>query len=190
MAQDAYTALLAAVEEGLHRETPLLVAIDGRCGSGKSTLAEQLRRETGCALFHMDDFFLPPSLRTAQRLSQPGENVDHQRFREEVLLPVRRGQTVTYRPYRCRTQSLDAPVVVEPRPLTVVEGAYACHASLWDAYHLRVFLTTSPDRQLRRLEARCGAAGLRQFREQWIPLEEAYFSAFQVPERCHLYLET
>ena len=63
----------------------LLVAIDGRCASGKSTLAEELKKDLGCAVFHMDDFFLPFERKTAQRLAQPGGNVDWERFREEVI---------------------------------------------------------------------------------------------------------
>ena len=56
---------------------PALLAIDGRCGSGKSTLAAHMAQVFGCPVFHMDDFFLPPELRTPERLAQPGENVHH-----------------------------------------------------------------------------------------------------------------
>ena len=54
---------------------PALAAIDGRCGSGKSTLAGLAAHRLGCPLFHMDDFFLPPALRTPERYAAPGGNV-------------------------------------------------------------------------------------------------------------------
>ncbi|MFR7635787.1 MAG: hypothetical protein ACLUYZ_00015 [Lachnospiraceae bacterium] len=60
----------------------------------------------------MDDFFLRPEQRTAARLAQPGENVDHERFLSEVLQPALRGEAVTYHPFRCARQALDEPVTV------------------------------------------------------------------------------
>ena len=74
-------------------------------------------------------------------------------------------------------------------PLTVVEGAYACHPALWDSYDLRVFLTVDAAEQLRRIEARSGPEKLRMFRDRWIPLEESYFAAFDLPARCDMALK-
>ena len=50
----------------------------------------------------MDDFFLRPEQRTAQRLAQSGGNVDWERFQAEVLIPLRQGISFSYRPYDCR----------------------------------------------------------------------------------------
>ena len=80
-----YTRLVQAIEEQLQQKGRLIVAIDGRCGSGKSTLAARLARELRCSVFHMDDSFPRPEQRTAERLSQPGENVDHERFLAGIL---------------------------------------------------------------------------------------------------------
>ena len=63
---------------------PALAAVDGRCGSGKSTLSELAARRLHCPLFHMDDFFLPPELRTPQRYAQPGGNVHYERVEAEL----------------------------------------------------------------------------------------------------------
>ena len=46
-----------------------------------------------------------------------------------------------------------------------------------------------PEEQLRRIAERDGAEQLKNFRERWIPLEEKYFSAFQVEDRCDYQLE-
>ena len=168
---------------------PLLIAIDGRCGAGKTTLAQRLQQELGGRVFHMDDFFLRPVQRTAERLAHPGENVDHERFLAEVLGPARQGLPVTFRPYLCRRQALGNAVHAEAAALTVVEGAYACHPALWDSYDLRVFLTVDAAEQLRRIEARSGPEKLRMFRDRWIPLEESYFAAFDLPARCDMALK-
>jgi hypothetical protein len=82
----------------------------------------------------MDDFFLRPEQRTAKRLKMPGENVDYERFLEEVLLPYKAGAALSYRPFDCSTQQLQAPVHIVPGKLLIVEGAYSCHKSLYEHY--------------------------------------------------------
>ena len=173
----------------LARGERAVVAIDGRCAAGKSTLARKLSERFNIPVAHMDHFFLRPEQRTEARLETPGENVDHERFLREVLEPLAAGEAVAYRPYSCQTETLDEPVVLGSSPVVLVEGSYSCHPALWDFYARRIFLTVDPQEQLRRIEARDGPLKLRAFREKWIPLEERYFSAFQVEERCDYQLE-
>lgn len=162
------------------------VLIDGRCASGKSTLGAALAERLGANLFHMDDFFLPFDKKTPERLGRPGENVDHERFLAEVLTPHATGKPFSYRPFDCGRQTLADAVRVEPTPITVVEGVYSCRPGLWEYGDLHVFLTVAPEEQMRRILARNGEAMARRFREEWIPLEEAYFKAFSLPERAEL----
>lgn len=165
---------------------PLLVAIDGCCAAGKTTLAARLREKTGCSVIHMDQFFLRPEQRTGERLAQPGGNVDRERFWEEVMEPLRRGEPFSYRAFDCGKMALGEEIFVRPGDLTVIEGSYSCHPALWNYYDLRVFLRISPEEQLFRIRRRNGDAGLEMFRRRWIPLEEQYFAAFQTAERCDL----
>lgn len=182
--------ILREIERRGPHTGPVLVALDGRCASGKTTLAAQLRAACGCGVVHLDDFFLRPEQRTRERYETPGENVDHERFLSEVLLPLRRGEAVQYRPYDCAAQRLADPVRVEPSPVLVAEGSYACHSALWPCYDLRVFLSVPPEEQLRRIAARNGAQAAEIFRTRWIPLEERYFSACRIADRCDLCFET
>ena len=137
----------------------------------------------------MDHFFLRPEQRSPERYAQPGGNIDHERFLEEVLLPLRMGERPVYRPFDCHAQALAEPIPFEPGPVVLVEGSYACHPALWGQYDLRAFLTVSPEVQMGRIIAREGEDYARVFRERWIPLEERYFSAFQVERRCDYRLE-
>lgn len=163
----------------------LIVAIDGRCAAGKTTLAERLRQELDCTVYHMDDYFLRPWQRTTNRLAAPGGNVDYERFDAEVLRPLRNNAgRIAYQRYDCRTQTLQPAITVHPGPINIVEGAYSCHPALWEFYDLRIFLTVSPKEQMRRIELRNGGDGAAVFRERWIPLEERYFSAYHIEERC------
>lgn len=168
---------------------PLLVAIDGRCASGKTTLAVDLQKACGCAVVHMDDFFLRPEQRTIERYETPGENVDHERFLEEVLQPLHQENTAVYRPFDCSTQQFAAPIRLESAPVIVVEGSYSCHPELWPYYDLRIFLTISPEKQMQRIEKREGSEYAEVFRTKWIPLEEAYFSTYQLADKCNFCFE-
>lgn len=169
---------------------PVLIAIDGRCAAGKTTLAAHLQKICGCNVLHMDHFFLRPDMRTKARLKEPGGNVDYERFLDEVLMPLARGLAFSYRPYDCRKQGLAEPVYINPRPVGIIEGAYSCHPSFADYYDLKVFLSVSPSEQLLRIKQRNGEEGAAAFTERWIPLEEGYFSACNVRERCELCFET
>lgn len=171
-------------------KAPLLVAIDGRCAAGKTTLAAQLQERSGCSLIHMDHFFLRPEQRTAERLSQPGGNVDYERFHEEVMAPLKRGEPFSYRPYDCRTRSLTEEIRVELHPVSVIEGAYSCHPALRGAYDLTIFLTVNGTEQLGRIRRRNGERQAAEFREKWIPLEERYFAALSIERQCDLVFQT
>ena len=167
----------------------VIIAIDGRCGAGKTTLAAALERKTGFPVVHMDDFFLRPVQRTPERYATPGGNVDHERFWEEVLQPLRAGRPAFVRPYNCRTGEIQSPIPVPEAPVIIVEGSYSCHPALWDGYDLHIFLDVDPDTQMERIIARNGPEKAEEFRGRWIPLEELYFAATGIAKRCELYLK-
>lgn len=178
--------LLQAIDERLPRQARLLLAIDGGSASGKTTLAALLAQRYGCPVFHMDDFFLRPEQRTPQRLAEPGGNVDRERFFSEVLQPLRQGGPASYRRYDCRTGQLLPPVRRQAGQLNVIEGAYSMHPELSALYDLSVFLAVSPETQRRRILQREPAFKQQLFFQKWIPMENRYFQAFSIPERCDL----
>ena len=177
------------IQRLLEKKGRLIVAIDGRCGSGKSTLAAALQEQYGYPVVHMDDFFLRPQQRTAERLATPGENVDHERFLAEVLSPLAVGEPVTYRPFSCKTMTLSDPMALPCAAVTVVEGSYACHPTLRDYYDLRVFLDVDGKTQMDRILRRSGPEKAEEFRRRWIPLEELYFTSLDVAAHCDLILK-
>lgn len=181
---DTFTSIIHKIEAVRQCGSTVLVAIDGRCASGKTTLAARLSQHYGCPVIHMDEFFLRPEQRTPERYAAPGENIDHERFLEEVLLPLRRGAPLTYRPYDCQTQQLAAPVSLPDAPIYIIEGSYSCHPRLRRHYDLRLFLTVEPETQMQRITNRNGPEYAEVFRARWIPMEEAYFSACGVQECC------
>ena len=100
--------LLLKIEE-LTANGHTIVAIDGRSASGKSTLAEILSKIYDCNLFHVDDFFLRPEQRTAERFAEIGGNFDRERFFDEIIEPLALGNDVCLRRFNCSAQALEAP---------------------------------------------------------------------------------
>ena len=115
--------------------------------------------------------------------------MDRERFRDEVLRPLKAGSVIAYRRFDCRTMALEAPTAVQPGEVNLVEGTYSCHPELWEDYDLHIFMTVSPQTQLARLAVR-DAKKLSMFQTRWIPLEERYFGAFDLQSRCELVFET
>ncbi len=191
--KDIVSEISSRADELLRGRDRMIIAIDGRCASGKTTaaraLASAMNKKYGASIFHMDDFFLRPEQRTEERLAEPGGNVDRERFLNEVLLPLSRGKAFSYRPFDCSTFSLLAPVKAFPSRVNIVEGSYCCHPDLFGYYDLRVFMDVSPEVQRQRIASR-DPEKFDAFESKWIPLEEKYFAAFDVPRKCKMIFDT
>ena len=172
----------------LAQKERVIVAIEGKCTSGKTTLAAQLGKAYDCNVFHMDDFFLRPEQRTPQRYEQIGGNVDYERFREEVLLPLLAGNDFSYRPFDCKTFTLLEPVRVPSKQLAIIEGSYSMHPSFGDPYDLKILLSVAPDTQRLRILQRPEFVQARFF-TQWIPMENSYLEHFHIADNADLLLE-
>ena len=178
--------LLVRIDRLMAERERVLVAIDGGSASGKTMLGALLQSIYACPVFHMDDFFLRHEQRTPERFSEPGGNVDRERFLSEVLLPLREGKTVDYRRFDCKTFTIASPRRIEPGRLNIIEGAYAMHPDLAPYYDLTVFLVVSAEKQRERILKRNAPAQAELFFDRWIPFEQRYFAALNVPERCDL----
>ena len=141
-------------------------------------------------MFHMDDFFLPFERKTPERLAEPGGNVDRERFYREVILPYQEAEPITYGVYDCSCGTITGIRSAAQAPLLVVEGSYCLHPLMADTYDLKVFSTCDPELQSQRILQRNGAEMHRRFVEQWIPMEEQYFSAFDIRQSCDFVFET
>jgi dephospho-CoA kinase len=189
VADPADDAIAARVLALLQTRSRVIAAIDGNCCAGKTTLAERLRIRLGAAVFHMDDFFLPPQMRSAERLNTPGGNVHAERFLEEVLLPLSRGEAVSVVRYDCKEDRLLEPEIIPPVRISIVEGAYSLHPLLASYYDLKIFCRIDPALQLERIRKRNGIAQLPVFQNRWIPLENRYFEAFSIEQSCDLVVD-
>ena len=160
---------------------PFLIAIDGMCGSGKTTLANYLSKELNASVYHMDDFFLQPHQRTPERLTEPGGNVDYERFKQEVLDHITDTCGVTFRPFNCHEWKLAEKAITIPYSnIVIVEGSYSQHPYFEDIYNMKIFLEISSEEQKKRIIARDGKEIWPMFEEKWIPMEHRYFEEFHI----------
>lgn len=166
------------------------VAIDGRAASGKSTLAQTLSQILDAGIIHMDDFFLPPELRTANRLSQAGGNVHYERFAEQVLPALKHNGPFSYEIFDCSKMQLGGVREVKAGQWRIVEGSYSHHPKLRNYMDVRVFCTVTPKEQMRRILIRNGEQMAQMFAERWIPMEETYFDTYQIRERADVIIDT
>lgn len=180
-----FLPLFAEIDRRAEEER-LIVAVEGGSASGKTTLSALLSEIYDCTVFHMDDFFLQAQQRTPERYAQVGGNVDRERFLEEVLQPSAKGQPVSYRKFDCSSMSLGEKIEVEPKKLIIAEGAYSLHPELEPYYDFSVFLKVSPELQKQRIQKRNSPELAKRFFEEWIPLEEIYFTQTKIEECCDL----
>lgn len=186
---DLLAPLLEQVDLLLSQKERVCIALDGQCCAGKTTLAAFLEKQYAGKTVHMDHFFLPPALRTEERLHTPGGNVHYERFLEEASPHLKMRGAFSYCAYDCRTGACRT-IRIEDAPLLIVEGSYSHHPLLSTAYGLKVFLTLSKEAQWERLKAREAPEKLPQFQAAWLPMEELYFSKCDIAAQADLVLTT
>lgn len=186
---NARLACILPILTRLHQSQDVrVIAIDGRAASGKSTRALLLGAVLDAPVIHMDDFFLPPSLRTEERLAQPGGNVHYERFAEEVLPGLRSGEAFSYRIFDCSRMDFGGVKEIPAAPVRIVEGSYSHHPALGDYAQMRIFTAIDPEEQMNRILRRNGEGMAEMFRTRWIPMEESYFTQCSIREKADLCL--
>ena len=113
--------------------------------------------------------------------------MDYERFKDEVLIPLKIGQSFSYRPFDCSTFTLAEPVCVTPKKLNIVEGTYSHHPYFGDPYDLKILLAVDEETQRQRILQRPAFLHKRFF-EEWIPMENRYLEGFQIPEQVDIIL--
>lgn len=184
-----FIKLFAEIDRRLEKGS-VIVALEGGSASGKTTLAKTLSKIYDCNVFHMDDFFLQMHQRTPERFKEVGGNVDRERFIEEILEPLKRGEQVRYRKFDCSKMILGDYIEPKNKKLTVVEGAYSMHPDMGSAYDISVFLSISREEQKARINKRNTPETAKRFFNEWIPLEEKYFSKMGIKEKCSMVIYT
>jgi uridine kinase len=137
----------------------VLVGIGGRGGSGKTTLARSI---AGAQVVSTDEFW-------------DGSRFELERLRAQVVVPLLDGREARFHGFDwARQRPFDAPRVIRPAGVVVVEGVCALHRLFRDAYELRVWVEASRDVRLARGVARDGETSRSTWETRWMPMEDRY----------------
>lgn len=163
-----------------------VVLIDGRAASGKTTVSTLLEKVCGSETVHMDHFFLPPSLRSKERLSEIGGNIHYERFSAEVLPHLHSGKDFTYKVFDCSKMDYGQNRIIKNAPFIVVEGSYSAHPYFENYADVKVFSDVDASEQMRRIILRNGELLAERFANEWIPMEENYFAYYKIKENADI----
>ncbi len=181
--------LFSFLDQKAASECRFVIAIDGGAASGKTTLAEILSSRYHGAVIHMDDFFPQHHQRTEERLSEPGGNLDRERFLAEVIPYLHEDKAFFYRRFDCQTMALGALVPIPNTNMLIVEGSYSHHPAFADRYDCKIFLDVAEDIRKKRILVRNGEEKYQMFLSRWIPMENRYFEAFSVKEKADIVID-
>jgi len=171
------------VEHAKRNGTFVNIAIDGMSTSGKTTLGQMFEKLFDCNVIHTDDFFLKKNQRTYERLTQPGGNIDYERFKHEIVNNLNEPTGFIYYAYDCRTSQMSEKKAIS-KHLNIVEGAYSMHPYFGNIYDIRIFMETDKLTQLERVLKRNGEELFDRFKNEWIPMENKYHNIFKIKENC------
>ncbi len=182
--------ILNYISQLLTEKKNVIIAIDGYCASGKTTVAASLAEKFDMQVIHMDDFFLPPDMRTEERLSQAGGNVHYERFNSEVVSGLINGLKFGYRVFNCKQGAFTDFKEILPDKPVIIEGSYALHPRIAVDYDFKIFVKADYKTRLCRILERNGEEALEVFKTKWIPLENKYFYEFDIESDCDIIIQT
>ena len=116
-------------------------------------------------------------------MKEIGGNVDYERFQKEILAHIGDEKGLSYQVYDCSKRQLAQRIQVPRSDLNIVEGSYSQHPYFGPVWDLRFFCGISEEEQISRIRLRNGEAMLERFKNEWIPKENEYFTAFSIREK-------
>lgn len=147
-------------------QRPIVLAVDGHSGSGKTTAATRLAAQLpGSVVVHTDDVAWWESFFDWDALMRDG-----------ILAPIRRGESVSYRPPAWDARQRPGAIAVPAgAPLVIVEGVGASRRPLAPYLDASIWVQSDYDEANRRGIARDAASGQGpDFWWEWMAAENPF----------------
>jgi uridine kinase len=170
----------------------LLIGIDGLGASGKSTLARALFATTaprGVAVVAMDDFYRPSKERRTSSAEALGATFDWRRVREQVLVPLARGENARYQRYDWDGDRLADWHLVPAGGAVIIEGLYSTRPELRHFYDFTIWVQAGPEVRLARGIARDGEDSRDRWLNEWMVEEARYLEAERPADNADLIVD-
>lgn len=156
-----------------------VIAIDGVGCAGKTTLAAQMAEALGARIVHFDDFYrvLDPATRESLNPRDGYQNYfDWERLRNDLLIPLKMGQTGCFRKYDWSKNALGKIIEnVEPTGYLIIEGVYSCRPELRTFYNHTIFVKVP--REIRELRAIARDENSPFWISRWMAAEDFYITS-------------
>ena len=173
----------------------VLVGIDGGAGAGKTTFTkwfvEQIRESAGRVSIVLTDLIYRPK---AERWTGPfdempiGYDLDWERIRDQVILPLREGKTARFQLYDWVRDRIDELVEIKAGGITIIDGVFALRNELSDYYDLRIWFSCPLEIRVSRLLKR-GDTPQAEI-DYWLPIEGHYHTAHTPEKSAHLVIDS
>lgn len=149
-----------------------IISLEGKCGAGKTTLSTKLQEKLDLTIINIDDFFLPPVLKTRDRLNEVGGNIDYMRI-YNLLLQIRSKTISSYKKYNCHNNTF-SDKKIKIQNIVLLEGVYSYHPYFRSLIDKLLYLDIDEKTQDNRIQNR---SNYQRFINEWIPLENKYFKS-------------
>ena len=146
-----------------------LVAVDGPSGAGKTSFAAALAAHLGAPVVHTDDLLD----------GWDDQFTFWQRLEQQVLGPLRRGESGAYQRYDWARGRFEGPaVLIRPVPVVLLEGVSAARRGIRAELSYAVFVDAPAELRLTRAIERDGddSVAYRKYLERWRDAEERHFA--------------
>lgn len=152
-----------------------VIAIDGRSGAGKTSLAAELRAELAAPVVSLEDLY------------GGWDGLEHgvDLLVSEVLEPLSAGLTARVPKYDWVTATWQAPWVLEPPEVLIVEGVGAGARRAAAHENLLIWMEAPDSVRKNRALARDGETFAPHW-ERWAAQEDAMLARERTPDRADL----
>ncbi len=152
------------------KKKPVIIAIDGFGGAGKSTLAKDLKKELQSAtIVEVDDFYLFGVKSDANK-----SNFDRSRLVEQVLEPLKQGQSASYQKSIDENNPLSEYFDVPQVDYLILEGVSSFHPGISKYIDYKIWLDISADEAKKRMMNRDKSQGQDHGEEFWSHHTDSY----------------
>lgn len=181
--------VISKINELLKKKEKVVIAFDGKRGSGKSIAAALLSMIYETTVISMDDFALPAELSTKERLAEPGGNIHHERFLEEVAVKIKKDERFNYSKYDIGVMNYVTQIDAEPNQVMIVDGTYSQHIEYRSIYDLKVFFDIDDYSQQANIISTKGEDYYYALKSSWLIMDQMYFEHSEIKDKSDLVIE-
>src|SRR3989344_4105754 len=131
------------IKNGVTKQKPVFIAVEGFGGSGRSTLAEKLKHLLPNAeVIKIDSFILKEPAQNAE----PWEQVfDRKRLEQQVLKPASSGKTISYQRLDWAKDALGPSITLPKTEYLIIDGISSSHPDIEHYYSFKIWVNTPID---------------------------------------------